>query len=1193
MAAMKARLALSASELSSFSECQRLTWLNAGVARGERELPGRNELERWMLEHRGRAHEARLLEWYRRQGKRVVELSPAPARDEAGVARAMEATWAALEGGAEVVYQGTLRHEGWTGRPDFLMRVPGGSRLGSFHYEVVDAKLARHAQARSILQLCAYTEQLGALQARLPERFWIAVGGSSASGAEGALEPVAPIECRTDDYLAYYRRTRRRFEQFVAEAERAAEPYPEPVEHCDICRWWKDCEGRRRADDHVSLVAGSTRRQRDRLALVGVTTAAQLAQLAPERAPQGIEAGTLERLREQARLQLSGRAAGKVLHELLHGGEPGTGLERLPLPTPGDLFLDLEGDAYALGEGLEYLFGLLELGEPSLGWSSRTEPGPPRYQVYWAQSRAEEKRAFEAVIRRIERGLVEFPGLHVFHFGQREVDALRRLSCRHASMEAQVDRLLREHVLVDLHSVVKQSVRASVESYTLKELEALYGFTRDTAPRRAALSMQRYGFWLETGEALSDLEEERRVLERYNADDCRSLWQLRGWLEQRRAELEQSEGRTLSRPAAVAGELAESRKERSKEATLVVEQLQTGLPEDPGLDTPEQHGKRVLSHLVGWHWREQKSAWWEYYRATELAPSERLEDRSVLDGLSLEKIAGKVARSQVFRYRFPEQEYPRRGPWRDLDSNKNVEVLALGSSHVDIKRGAKLAKEPHPRSLTPVPIDSSAQEKSVLCIAQSVARYGLASGKRGAEAYPAARALLLRQPPRCGQAEGARLLDPDADTVQGVVSLALALEPGVLAVQGPPGSGKTHRAAAAIVALLRAGKRVGITANSHQVITDLLGKCCTLARSEALVIGAHHIDKLEERVLLEGESGAAAEPAAAEPAPEAEQKPYSQHDDHERVAAGLRDGSLQLVGATSYAWARELYQDRLDVLVVDEAAQISLANVIAVSPAAPRLILFGDPAQLEQPQRGVHPPGADLSALEYLLGDALTMPEELGVFLAETRRLHPELCKFTSRVFYEGRLHAQPGLEEQAIVLSGAVEPQLARLAGAGLRFVPVLHRGNTQRSEEEVERVVELVTRLLVGGFQFAPAGGAPRALAERDVLVVAPYNAQVAALRRRLPPRVAVGTVDKFQGREAPIVIYSLTSSSASDAPRGLEFLYSLNRLNVATSRARALVILVGSPELAQAHCRSPRQMQLVNALCSYLELVPGLAE
>jgi predicted RecB family nuclease len=1168
------KLPLSATELSGFFECERLTWLNLSVQRGERSLPGRNELERWMLEYRGRRHETRLLEWYRRQGLNVVELSPAPPADAAALERAAQATLAALESGADLVYQGTLQQHvpgrgDWIGRPDFLKKAAGESRLGDFHYEVVDAKLARHAQPRSIIQLCVYTELLAALQQRLPERFWIAIGGSSESE-----EVRAPLECRTLDYLAYYRQARARFERFVT-APNGSEPYPEPVEHCDICRWWKECETRRRSDDHLSLVAGNTRLQRARLGLAGVATASELARLAPERSIAGIDAVPLARLREQARLQLAARATGQALYELLPEAEPGAGLERLPVPTPGDLFLDLEGDAYALGEGIEYLFGLIELGEPSLGWSARTAPGAPRYQAHWSRTRADEKRAFEAVIRRIERGLVEFPSLHVFHFGQREIDALRKLSCRHASCEEQVDRLLREHVLVDLHAVVRQSLRASVESYTLKQLEALYGFARGTEPRRAALAMQRYGFWLETGEALSDLEEERALLARYNEDDCRSAWQLRDWLEARRKEFEQATGRVLSRPLAPSGPAAETKKARSAEAAAIIEELQAGLPADAADDSDEQRARRVLSNLVGWHWREQKSAWWEYFRCKELPPSERIEDRQVLGGLSAPEQLGTVDRSFVYRYHFPEQEHAiRRGTARDPDTDKDVEVLEVGATHVDVKRG-KASKQPEPRSLAPGrPIDTKHQEQRLLEIAQSVARRGVDAAE-----FPSARALLLRSPPRCGQPAGAALLATGEDSVEAVVRLALALEPGMLAVQGPPGSGKTHRAALAIVALIGAGKRVGITANSHQVIRGLLGKCCERAQRDGSPITALHLRRTEE---VETQ--------------EAATKLFSVHKDYAHAAAGLREGSLQLVGATSFAWARDEFRDLVDVLVVDEAAQISLANVVALSPAAPRLILFGDPAQLEQPQRGVHPPGADVSALEYLLGDALTMPPELGVFLAETRRLHPEVCEFTSRVFYEGRLRALPGLEAQAIVRAeGAApaSPAEAAFVGSGLRFISVPHRGNTHRSDEEVERIAQVVGQLLGGDFAFANRAGERQPLDPRHVLVVAPYNAQVAALRRRLGEQIQVGTVDKFQGREAPVVIYSLTSSSAADAPRGFEFLYSLNRLNVATSRAQALVLLVGSPELAHAQCRTERQMRLVNGLCSFLELVPSPAE
>ena len=244
--------------------------------------------------------------------------------------------------------------------------------------------------------------------------------------------------------------------------------------------------------------------------------------------------------------------------------------------------------------------------------------------------------------------------------------------------------------------------------------------------------------------------------------------------------------------------------------------------------------------------------------------------------------------------------------------------------------------------------------------------------------------------------------------------------------------------------------------------------------------------------------------------------------------------------------------------------------------------MFGDPAQLEQPQKGVHPPGAEVSALEHWLGgDALTIPPSLGVFLPKTRRLHPRICDFISATFYESRLTADAslGLENQAVTFPGDI-------SGSGVRFVAVEHRGNTNQSPEEVEVVRLLVGRILAEGSLFQPRQGAARQLTPADVLVVAPYNVQVAALRRALPEGVMVGTVDKFQGREAPLVIYSMTSSSAEDAPRGLEFLYSANRLNVAVSRAQALCILVASPELAKASCKTPPQIKLVNALCAFLE-------
>jgi hypothetical protein len=753
---------------------------------------------------------------------------------------------------------------------------------------------------------------------------------------------------------------------------------------------------------------------------------------------------------------------------------------------------------------------------------------------------------------------LEFPELHVYHFGHREADALRKLSCRHGILEDRVDDLLRNHVLVDLYAVVRQGLRASVEGYTLKQLEPLYGFERRADRRAAAEAMQLYGFWLETGDPALGIEEYLPRIQGYNEDDCRSLHVLRDWLEARREELAGLTGKPVQRPELGAASAGKPKQERSTEASAVAEELRAGLPEDEADDSPEQRARRVLSHLLGWHWREQKSAFWEYFRAKELAPAERLEDRAVLDALVCEGLVGQVARSNVWRYRFPEQEHGLRGRHgaEDADTGKSVNVHALGPDHIDLKRG-KASTQAHPRALIPAgPLDTSAQEQSVLAIARAVAR--------GASTqFPSARALLLREPP---ESAGAPLLGADEDPVVGVVRLARGLSGAVLGVQGPPGSGKTFAAAEAIVALVQDGRRVGVTANSHQVILNLLGRAVRLAAERGVRLDAHHLQEDKDDA--------------------ADSLPFGIGKDYPGVLARLQSGELSLVGGTSFAWSRPEFRGAVDVLIVDEAAQLSLANVIAVSAAAPSLILFGDPAQLEQPQRGVHPVGADASALEYLIGDsARTMPAELGIFLPKTRRLHPSVCDFTSRVFYEGRLSALGDLSGQRIALGGP-------LGGAGLRVVPVEHRGNTNRSDEEVTAIAAIVRVLLGSGAAYQPAAGDARPLTPADVLVVAPYNAQVAALRHALPPEIRVGTVDKFQGQEAPIVIYSMTSSSVDDAPRGIEFLYSMNRLNVATSRARALVVLVASPELATARCKSPRQMQLVNALCTYLERAETLS-
>jgi uncharacterized protein len=362
-----------------------------------------------------------------------------------------------------------------------------------------------------------------------------------------------------------------------------------------------------------------------------------------------------------------------------------------------------------------------------------------------------------------------------------------------------------------------------------------------------------------------------------------------------------------------------------------------------------------------------------------------------------------------------------------------------------------------------------------------------------------------------------------------------------------------------VTALVRAGKKVGITALSHKVIRNLLNKVMDVAAGERTSVRC--IQKVDER--------------SDEPHPA-----IVEVQDNDSPLDALQSGEADVAAGTAWLWARPKYWEAVDVLVVDEAGQLSLADVLAVAQAAKSLVLLGDPQQLRQPQQGSHPEGTDVSALEHLLGEHETIPPERGLFLDQTHRLHPNVCAFTSELFYDGRLRSFPNLERQ--VLDGPTP-----FAGAGLWFVPVGHDGNQSSSPEEVERVATLVARLIADGVHWTDRENERRPLRLADILIIAPYNAHVAALAARLPAGARIGTVDKFQGQEAPVVICSLATSSPEDAPRGMDFLYSLNRLNVAVSRARTACILVANPRLFEPDCRTPAQLRLANAFCRYLEM------
>ena len=573
----------------------------------------------------------------------------------------------------------------------------------------------------------------------------------------------------------------------------------------------------------------------------------------------------------------------------------------------------------------------------------------------------------------------------------------------------------------------------------------------------------------------------------------------------------------------------------------------------------EQQARWVLANMLDWHRREEKAVWWEYFRLSELTAEELLDERPSLGGLKFIGEVGGTARAPIHRYSFPVQETSLRGGegLKSCGGDDLGRLDAVDSQNrtIDIKKTGKTS-EVRPEAVFAHNIVRTDSLKEALV---QIGRHVAESGMETAGAYRVARSLLLREPPRL---DGEPIRRHDETALDAALRIVRKQYFGVLPIQGPPGSGKTYTGGRLICELVRNSARVGITANSHKVIVNLLEAAMEAADEHGI------------------ELRAVRKPGGSDN--ESEDSRIIKVTAYPKFFGNLA-GDCQIGAGTAWLWSREDAKDTVDVLFVDEAAQMSLANVLAISHAAPNMVLLGDPQQLDQPMQGTHPDGTAVSALEHLLGGRRTIEPSRGLFLEETWRLNPEICRFTSEAFYEGKLQSRPGLDGQRIVSSGPLD-------GAGLRFLPVIHRANQSSSDEEANCVGDLVNRLLEEGAKWIDKDDIERALTLDDILIIAPYNAQVFKIQERLPG-ARVGTVDKFQGQEAPVVIYSMTTSTPEDAPHGMEFLYSLNRLNVATSRARCVCVLVGSPELLSPECRTPRQMQLANALCLYRELATEL--
>lgn len=1123
----------SSTDLVNFLSCKRTSFLDVQVLQGERSKPNWTDPNFDLIKKLGLEHEEKYIKYL------------ATLRTESGSALIIdnlhseekesryEKTLEAMRKGVDVIVQAHLKFGEWHGYADVLRKVDRKSDLGKWSYEAWDTKLSQMTKGNTIIQLSLYSHLLQKMQGgELPKLMHVVKPG----------DPFTEESFEVRSYIYYFENVRNKFTTYMD--NNAEETYPDKVSHCDMCRWWLECNKIRRADDNLCFVAGLSKGHQESFIDQEIGTLSDLASTKKEtlQRPKSGNIETLQKLLQQASIQKRS-SADNILTEYLESELEG--LHLLPAPNKGDVHFDIESDRFYQNEGIEYMLGIYFLEEEV--WV---------YKNFTGFNRGEEKRAFDSLMEFFAERNKVYPDFRIYHYGHKEPTALKQLAMKHMIHELLLDDYLRAQKFVDLYSIFKKSYRAGIESYGLKDVEKLLDFKRKQDLNELRYAIRRVQRALELEEYENLKTNDIQIVALYNEDDCKATLALQEWLEERRRELIEN-GNVIDRPIFPSGVAKEPISDWDLRIQNTFEQLTKGLADDPNDWNAEDKAKFLLANLVGYYRREFKVKAWEKFRLLALDPEEYLYERKVMGYAKFVERLELSGRQKKHGYRFVyeeqelsikegdefnslsiDEDYKLAGGIRQWDEYGKSIILTLKPN---CENEPELNEQYHFAFSANIPTNKL--DNALGDYADNIAVNG--NDDCGWQ-------LLSQAPPRFIKPLDLKNSEYTSGS-QKAFELVDKLDRSVLAIQGPPGTGKTHTAADLILKLQREGNKVGVVALSHKVIENLLDKVLELG------------DKYGQEVKV-GKSGPVKNKNIEKIAPK-------------DFASKLAMNSI--VGGTIFSWVKQ-DDDVLDFLFIDEAGQLALSNVISICKCTKNIVLMGDPQQLQQPSQAAHPNGSHVSALRHYIGDNETIDPKQGVFLESTWRMHPKITQFTSEMYYESRLNIKEGvgIENQEIFgIKGFENP--------GLYHLSIDHKNCKNKSMAEIEAIKKLYTYILSQKGTSRGMNGKIKNITPDEVLVIAPYNAQVNALKIALGEDAKVGTVDKFQGQEAPIVIYSSTSSSAEDAPRGISFLYEPNRLNVASSRARCCFIMVGSPKLFDAECSSPKQIMMVNGMCRFREL------
>lgn len=1078
-----------------------------------------------VLQRKGLEFEREILAFFLSQGLQVVSIEKGK--------NAHQSTLSAMQQGVDVIYQAALSLHPFNGYADFLVKREGESALGKYHYEPWDIKLSKTVKPQFIVQLCCYAEMLEAVQKRLPSILTIITGDQQHAKLE------------TKEYFYYYLHLKERF--FESHGHFSKEYLPDPSDSASFGRWSSYANERLIAIDHLSQVATISKSQVKKLNKAGIKTMQELIE-SPTSRVKGIQAEVLQRLRSQANIQKMSVGKEKPLYEILpHDNQKKSGLALLPSASTLDIYFDIEGFPLVDG-GLEYLWGSAYF----------DEEGVRQYKDFWAHDKEQEKFAFKSFIEWAFERWQRDPHMHIYHYANYEIAACRKLMGRYGICEGMVDALLRNEVFVDLYKVVKGSLLLGEPRYSIKNVEHLYRGKRHTEVGSGSDSVVVYEYWRESPDGDTwEISPILTSIRDYNIDDCNSTQELVDWLRLR----QQEHGITyLGKTEFVAA----PENEKVTEYTQLRDTL-LGKSNELKMNGSDEHAK--IASLFAWvlefHRREKKPMYWRLFDRLGASDEELLDDIDCLAHcVRTSKPAYKLKpkdKNLCYEYRFDQNQefkaasdkYFVLGQERDDGKNLSVEYIKEASNIAEglivLKTGATLDNV-----LTLIPDENINPEPIPAAIASVTKAF-----EQGQLEKTAIYDFLMRRPPRITGSEYSAPIAPSHDPderLNQIISVIKRLDNSYLTIQGPPGAGKSYTAKHVIAELLKLGKRIGISSNSHKAINHLLlstAKYCNDKKIHAYFACTKNTDDELSQLGI---------------------TVYKNED----IVGNLQSSCV--IGTTAWGFARSDLENAFDYLFIDEAGQVSIANLIAMSRSTKSIILMGDQMQLGQPSQGSHPEDSGLSILDYLLHSTPTIPDTIGVFLGTTYRMHSAVNWFVSDAIYEGKLEAAVENDRQRIEVPTNYHGILNK--DAGIVLAPVVHEGNTQASDEEVEQIVVLAHELL--GRMFTTKEGLIRPIDWADMLFVAPYNHQVNKLRHALGEHAKVGSVDKFQGQEAPIVFLSMCASNANESPRGIEFLFNKNRINVAVSRAQCMVVMVYSSTLLEASTNNLAKLAMINLFC-----------